>query len=359
MSTYNFIHNNQIDFIPLSTIFIDKYMPKANPTFVKVYLYGLRYSFNKEYKIKNKNIASALNILESDVINAWKYWDSIGVVNLIIKENDDNSAPSNFNVEFINISSNYKSESAFTTIITSEMKPSYTPEEISLSIEQNESIRFLYDYAQKKLSKLLSSSDIITLYGLHDWLNLPIEVIIMLIEYCISINKTNIRYIEKVAIDWANKGLNDIERVEQYLITIEKKNKLIYKIKKIFGIYERSLSSPEKTYILKWTNELGFNDELIEAAYNLTVLNTGKLSFPYLNSILESWHKQGIKTMKAVNEDKQEHSELISKKGLANSKIKTFKRPNKFINFTQRKYDFKEIERLAREKTIKNLNESR
>ena len=69
--------NNKSNTFPVPFAFADKYMPSANAVYVKVYIYALRSSFDTGYEITIESIASKLNILESDVINAFEYWWSL------------------------------------------------------------------------------------------------------------------------------------------------------------------------------------------------------------------------------------------------------------------------------------------
>ncbi|UKI36418.1 MAG: hypothetical protein L6V93_21445 [Clostridiales bacterium] len=72
--------NNKSNTFPVPYAFADKYMPSANAVYVKVYIYALRLSFDTGYEITIESIASKLNILESDVINAFEYWKQVGIV---------------------------------------------------------------------------------------------------------------------------------------------------------------------------------------------------------------------------------------------------------------------------------------
>jgi len=354
MAVYKFSNNNQMQTFPVSNIFIDKYMPQANATFVKVYLYGLRHCFSGSTEVANKQVAKDLNILESDVVNAWLYWESVGAVKLIRK-----AEANDFDVEFVDLTAASKGNHEKVSRIVLDSRPNYSPEEISIYIEHDENIRYLYSVAQDKLGKMLSSSDINILYSFYDWLRLPVEVIVMLLEYCVSINKRNMRYIEKVAIAWADEGINTIEKVEQYLMQAEEKRSKLYAIKKCLGITDRQLTATEESYISQWVDHMKFSMEMIKTAYELTVLNTGKLSFPYLNSILQSWHEKGIKTLDEVEKEKIQFKQSMKEKYNDNTvSFKTAKKNNKFINFKQTKYDFEEIERIALQKRLNSMKES-
>lgn len=357
MATFKFENEQHLHTTPLSNIFIDEYMPVANPTFVKVYIYALRQCYGDNTAISNKQIATAMGILETDVVNAWLYWESVGVVKLMKNKKADD-----FDVAFLDLKKIATTKTEKPSRMMLETKPQYTTEEIALYIEQNDYIRYMYKYYEEKAGKPLSSADINILYSLYDWLRMPIEVIIMLLEYCHSIGKMNMRYIEKVAISWVDKGINSIDLAEKYLKSIEKKNTHIYNVRKILGIVDRALTDMENTYIEAWALEMKHSTEIIKMAFELTVKHTGKLSFPYMNSILESWYKQGIKTTQQVTMDIQKHKQDSKdkyQKSTAKVRASNSNKNTKFVNFTQRKYDYKELERLTKQKSINNLKEGR
>jgi DnaD/phage-associated family protein len=325
-------------------------MPSANATFVKVYLYGLRLCFANNNEIQNKEIAKKLDILESDVVRAWQYWEQAGIVKLL---NKNGSRSHDFDVEFMDL--NYSPNTHNIDVkrhAAVDRCPSYSPEEISIYIEQNENIRYMYKYYEQKTGKTLGSTDINILYSLYDWLRLPIEVIIMLIEYCCSINKLSMRYIEKVAITWADLGIDNIETAEKYLTELQSKNTIQNKLRKAFGLNDRSFTQNEVTYIDEWISRLGIDLDLICKAHDLTVMNTGKLSFPYINTILVSWHDRGIKTIAQAEEDIENHKQANKDTYTKKNTNKTSKGNNKFNNFTQRKRDFGELERLAQKNNL-------
>ena len=347
MPKYRLENSGQMNYIPIHYTFFDNYMPSANATYVKVYLYGLSQCYNSAYNPSHKQTAEDLGILESDVVNAWLYWEKTGIVNL---KHKDGNKPEDFDIEFLDLSSGNIEQKQVQSELAPvlQVKPTYTPEEISIYIESDEGIKYMYTTAQKKLGKVLSSSDINILYSFYDWLRLPVEVIIMLIEYCATMGKKNMRYIEKVAIEWADKEITTMEKVEEYLKEKEDKHSLEQKVKKSLGINDRSLSESEKKYINKWLYDMNIDIELIKKAYDLTVINTGKLSLPYINTILKDWNKQGIKTV--------EETDKTPKKRARNAKPN---KNNKFVNFTQRNYDYDELDAIVRKKNLNSLKERR
>ncbi len=356
MAVCKFTNNYYNNSFPIANIFIDKYMPIANATFVKVYLYGLRLCFVNNNEIQNKEIAKKLDILESDVVKAWLYWEENGVVKLV---RSDKNYANDFDVEFVDLASSSPQNTKEKHPIAIDTHPCYSPEEISIYIDQNENIRYMYKYYEQKTGKPLSASDINTLYSLYDWLRLPVEVIIMLIEYCSSINKLNMRYMEKVAINWADQGINTIEKTEDHLVKLQSNNLALNKIRKALGLSDRNFTESETKYINEWTVNMGLSTELIQQAYELTIMNTGKLSFPYINTILVSWCDRGIKTVEQAVADVKNFKESSKNKYANKNTASTgknatnpVKNNNKFNNFKQRTRDFEELERLAQKNNL-------
>lgn len=66
---------------------------------------------------------------------------------------------------------------------------------------------------------------------------------------------------------------------------------------RLLGTYGRSFSPSEKKFIGKWCGEFGYGSEIIGEAYDITVMNTGRRSFSYMDKILTRWHDGGAKTV--------------------------------------------------------------
>ena len=98
MSTFMF-KSKPLDFTPVSNIFLEKYMPKARGEFIKVYLLMLKYNFASEFGVNAQVLATSLDLLESDIINALNYWQEEGIVKLVPIDK-----MGNFHIEFVDLS---------------------------------------------------------------------------------------------------------------------------------------------------------------------------------------------------------------------------------------------------------------
>ena len=177
--------------------------------------------------------------------------------------------------------------------------PSYTAEDIAVRSREDPRFAALVTEAQRALGRILSSSDLKKLFGLYDYLALPPEVIMMLLNYCVKSRPTgnppSMHQIEKEGYVWANREILTLEQAEEYIADSEQRHEKLTQAAKLLGITGRKLSATENRYISAWL-EMGFDEEMIELAFDRTVTNTGGLKWKYMNSILESWHKKGLHT---------------------------------------------------------------
>lgn len=272
----------------VSSYFIENCLKDASGIFVKVYLYALNLA-EKGINQELSSIAQALDILESDVLQAFTYWKNIG---MIIEENGI--------VEFCNtpITEAVQAIPSVQKNIqdTDSVKKSYDSLDIAKSISENQELSELVMLSQELLAKPLTSSELETIYWLYDGLGFSTEAILLITDYCITKEKRSVKYIEKVAIAWHEKGIKSPEQIMECISLEEQQNQIVFKLKKSMGINDRALSNAEEQYILKWYNELKTSEDMILLAYEYCLLNTSKLSFPYMDKIITGWSEQGITT---------------------------------------------------------------
>ena len=99
--------------------------------------------------------------------------------------------------------------------LPAEELPQYTTEDIVRRTDADPGFKAVLNEAQQKLGRVLSTSDIKTLFGIYYFLALPPDVIFMLLTYCIdtfaakygSGRLPSMRSIEKEAYSWANKEI--------------------------------------------------------------------------------------------------------------------------------------------------------
>ena len=296
--------------ISLNSDFIEKYVRFSNPQYIQVYLYARYLSAAEGVVPEAERLAEELSIPADRVNFILGFWVSQGEV--IRDENgglsfaaEDEEAPK---------PKSRRSRGG------AKMRPSYKSGEIDAAAERNRVLSGMFYQAESILGHTLSGNETELLYSFYDWLGLPCEVIVMLLSYAAKMGKTGKRYLETVAIDWADKGIDTFDKAEEYISRLEEIHGREYKIRSILGIYDRALSQTEKKYIKLWTEDMDTPPELVER----TVENTGKLSWAYMNKILKSWHDSGIKDSAGVEREDVIRGKTAPKK----------KNPKGFNNFS-------------------------
>ena len=180
--------------------------------------------------------------------------------------------------------------------------PVYTGEEILALSESDRTFGQILEETQGMLGKILSHNDASVLYGIYDNLGFSGDMVMQLLAFCTASGKKNFRYIERVAIDWHDRGIDSFEKADAYIRYLEQVHSDEARVAQAFGIEGRALSKKEKEHILRWRSEMDFSFDMIGEAYDICVDRKGKLSFPYINGILSDWYQRGIKAPEDIKE---------------------------------------------------------
>ncbi len=277
--------NCKFDFIPVPADFIENHMPSANGAYVKVYLMALSLGFS-DREMTTAEIAAKLNLLESDVVNALEYWKGKGV----LQYSDDN----------INFSNSKPPEK------TADIRKKKNIQQITEAMTENKDLAELCTLSQEILGKTLNNSEIETLYWFYDELGLSAEVITMLLEYCVSKDKRNMKYIEKVAISWHENGIITIDAADKFISSQKEKSGYFYSLKKLFEIGDRNFTKTEETYLKTWRDTYGMDENMVGLAYEYCIMQINKRSYPYMDSIIKRWHELGIHTVPQAEKDHED-----------------------------------------------------
>jgi DnaD/phage-associated family protein len=173
-------------------------------------------------------------------------------------------------------------------------------EEIARLSHDDEDLRVLYREAQNTFCRPLKQSEASLLAWLYNDEGMPVSVILMLLRLATQQGSVTKTFIESTAIKWLNDGVSTIEDAEEKTreaLLYDQSFKLVCSA---FGISKRKPGKKENEYAFKWVNEYKISKELLTAAYEICVDTTGKYSIDYINTILEKWHKNGVKTLKDI-----------------------------------------------------------
>ncbi len=320
------------DFTMLSNAFIDSYMVDANGEYVKVYIYLLR-CLSGNRRLSLNELSLALDLTTKEIKMAIRYWsdkkllivqkNETGTCDIIFSDPDNRKEAAgggvysyDESVEQDEIQSDDVYDDIITSDITDKKSQDFTnpqresvsgtnvrdinsyvsAKKINVFLEQEDIKRMLY-VAQQYLGRPLGNTDIQTLIFIYDKLNFNPELIEHLIVYCVTNNKTAMNYIEKVALDWASKGVDSVDSAK---LLVNNYSKEYITILKSLGINGRAANGEESKFIKKWLKEWKFDVEIVLKACDKTMMTAAKPSFHYVDSILDSWYNAGAKTLQDI-----------------------------------------------------------
>ena len=413
MTAINISSDIATSFTTVSDIFIDQYMPKANGEFVKVYLYLLRATGSGAGIATISEIADHFSNTEADIIRALNYWASEGIlqvqtgadgqimgINLcslsvsgmqaaqsnIQSAVADNAAQNNLQNSVVNNAAQNNLQNSvvnnaaqnISTVNTRmhdsvvEKLKSQTPDKAASSqkeytldeikeFRKNPDISELFFIIETYLKHTLSSTDTnMVLYWL-DELHFSTDLVEYLVEYCITKGHSSLRYMNKVALGWADAGIKTVDQAKDDAAA---HSQIYYSVMKAPGITGRNLVDSEVSLINKWVGEYGFDIELVKAACSKTISAIQKPSFEYTDSILANWRKKDVHTLKDVevldanfakaNKASATGSSQGTNAANCSSKPKSnnSSSKNKFNNFNQRNNDYDKLEKLFLNSTV-------
>lgn len=387
MTAINISSDIATSFTTVSDIFIDQYMPKANGEFVKVYLYLLRATGSGAGIATISEIADHFSNTEADIVRALNYWASEGIlqvqtgadgqitgINLCsLAVSGIQAAQSNIqsavadNAAQNNSTANIQMQDSVVEKLKSQAtdKPAPSQKEYTLDeikeFRKNPDISELFFIIETYLKHTLSSTDTnMVLYWL-DELHFSTDLVEYLVEYCITKGHSSLRYMNKVALGWADAGIKTVDQAKDDAAA---HSQIYYTVMKALGITGRNLVDSEVSLINKWVGEYGFDIELVKAACSKTISAIQKPSFEYTDSILANWRKKDVHTLKDVevldanfakaNKASATGSSQGTNAANDSSKPKSNNSgsKNKFNNFNQRNNDYDKLEKLFLNSTV-------
>lgn len=254
-------------------------------------------------------LAEEFNCKKTDIESALCFWTEAGIIS------EADGADGDAKLSGLEQHKIIKPQSA---------PPRYTTEEIASVLEGRNDLPGIIDECQNAFGKVFNSHEVRTIISLVDYLGVDGDYLLVLINYCIRNGKQSIHYVEKLAYEMYNEGVDSAKELEIRLTAKELSASLEGKIRKLFGIKERALTTKEMQFIAKWASEFHYGIPVIRHAYEITINSIKEPSLPYTNAILEKWNSLGFRTLEDVQAYEKEKAAKAeakenSKVGLGNS----------------------------------------
>ena len=185
-------------------------------------------------------------------------------------------------------------------------RPQYSEKDVLEAMDQGSDFRCLRSEVQRVLGRSLNTEDLKILLGFVHYLGLPTEVVSVLVTFCKdrarrkgNLRSPSLRSIEKEAYYWAENGIDTIEAAAAHIQEQNNRYTRMYQLLELLQVRGRNLTPAEERIATGWL-EMGFDMEIIAMAYERTCLNTGGLSWNYMNKILLRWKEAGLRTKEEI-----------------------------------------------------------
>ena len=192
-------------------------------------------------------------------------------------------------------------------------RPAYSEGDVTEAMERDQSFRGLYQEIQRMLGRNLNTEELKIILGFTRYLGLSGDVIQLLVSFCCgrarqrgTNRRPSLRAIEKEAYLWAENGIDTVEEASAYIQNQNFRSSRLHRLMEILQIRGRYLTQAEEKYAQGWL-DMGFEDAVIEMAYERTCLNTGGLNWAYMNKILQRWSQEGLTTREALRRGDSKH----------------------------------------------------
>lgn len=363
--------SQQYTYIP--NAFIDTYMPDANGSFVKVYLYLLRQMGSATPVLTIEMMADMLSNTEADILRALRYWKKQGLLDIEEKDGEithlcllplEPSAPET--AATVESAPKSPAQTSAADIAIAPEKPktaparpenpapagsdaapvrelpprqNYTPL-MAEALKKDLEISSCLNSVETLLGTTMSDAHMQLILYLMSDLGFSRDLILTLYETALARDKRSSRYIEAIALDWAKKGIRTPQEAREETNQFHGTYKVVATA---LGI-KRPLAPAERAVIDRFA-EFHFTDDILAEACNRTVLQSGDTNLNYTASILADWHKKGVKTLDDIKKcDKSFHQ-----KKQAAGKKKDAGKKNQFQNFPQREYSRSDYANLEKQ----------
>lgn len=274
---------------------VDEHLKVASANQLKVLLYLLK---NNNLSLDNPSLGEALGMHPEDVADSLCFWVQRGLLS------SDNGEITPAEAEKASAESVAVTITASSSEVVEPKKPKRPvsrpvkpePAFVARRLGSDEGLRMLMDEAQRIFGRVISNNDAATLVMLHDTDGLPVDVILMLLQYCADNNNSSMRAVEKIGIEWGSGGINTVALAEEKIRTLTETYSYFNRVARTFGM--KNVGSPTKKqlgFASCWVSTWSFSDDMLRLAYEKCVDTKGVLNMDYINGILKKWFMAGWK----------------------------------------------------------------
>lgn len=354
MSQFMIRNQQNMEYTMIANSFVDHFLAEANDVQIKIYLYLLRHA-NSAEGCSISSMADYFNYPEKDVLRALSYWEKKQILklefdsnhelcglsfcdNTVTKTSLENNLPAANAIPKENVVPPVVKTVTYVSNTATYVKPEYSLDQLAEFKSRQDTAELMF-IAESYLGRTLSANDVRSILFISDELHFSFDLLDYLLQYCIDRGKKDFRYIEKVAISWAQANVTTVSQAQNQATKYDKDT---YMVMNALGKNSQP-TMKEAEFIKRWYQVYGFTSDVILEACERTVLATDKHRFEYADKILKSWQTFGVHHKNDIA--KADAAFELRKKNVASAASPKTAPKNKFNQFTQNDYDFDALEK--------------
>jgi DnaD/phage-associated family protein len=255
--------------IMLDTVFVLEDMPFAPENYVKVYLLGLTLAERED--TEPEQIELTLNLDRKTVIDAFLYWQSKELVNVVLSPE--------LKIEYLPVLPLIKRVPKF---------------------DKNKYKSFNDQLHVLVKDRVISPNEYNEYYSFMERSGMDADAFLIVIGYCLRIKGGNIgyRYILAVAKDIAKDGLLTYEHVREKLDEFDLYDPELKAVFKALKLSARRADPADKRLFIKWKKEFGFSQETVLAVAKNVKVTTGQIQV--LDTLLCRYYESRLSTIAEI-----------------------------------------------------------
>ena len=267
----------------VDNLFITDFLPKAPDLCVKAYLLGLCKCGQAD---DNENtmefFAKTLNVCEEDVISLFKYWEDVGLVQVL--------STSPIEVRFLPINTSLGNVKKFKV-------DKYTDFNIQ---------------AQELIGKrMIMPNEFSEFYNLIENKHMQESALLTIIKYCVDNKGFSIspNYVIAVARDWIKEGITTFDQVENKIAELGVVDDKMALILSAMGT-KRKIQIEDKELLNKWLSSYGFDLNVIIFVVNHLKSKKKRIDVNVLDENLTKFYEMRLMSVKEIENYENEKENL-------------------------------------------------
>ncbi len=316
----------------IENLFINDFMPAANGNYLKVYLLGYYLACSGNSSFSNETIAKHLTIDISEVVAAWHYWQSQGIVKCIAS--NVNHSEHQFDVHFHSIREKYVESG--TSIPAVKQRKQTTASSKLMAALSNPHVKKMFEDCEFYARRMLTPQEKSRVLKFLEVYHMEIDLVVMAFyityeERAIARNQLN--YIEGIIKNWYSASIFSMAALNESERDEIKHYQLLREVSRALGLNQRQIPSEVQNAVVGWLESQNYDEAYILYVVKQATRRTNNPNINYINGIFNAIAKTGAANVENAKQYFEGKTTVPNKKAQPNSKVKR----TKFQNYTPKR----------------------